>query len=202
MGVLLGVLAPLRLFNDAVLAAGRVMAACALAIMVGFILTQVFFRYVLNAALPWPDEAARFAMLWMTGLIAPTAYRRGGFVAIDMFARALPAPAGRLLSFALLALSTAVIWYALGIAWSEVTGFAGTFKTASLYTVFFPSFGDLSIEFGLAKMPRSHMMASLLVGMGLMLIVSAELLLRLLIEALGGADRLPPLQAPDMAGAE
>ncbi len=39
--------------------------------MVVCILIQVFFRYVLNNALPWPDEAARFLMLWMTGFIAP-----------------------------------------------------------------------------------------------------------------------------------
>lgn len=202
MSVLLGLLTPLRLFNDAVLAVGRVLAAAALAIMVGFILTQVFFRYVLNDALPWPDEAARFAMLWMTGLIAPTAYRRGGFVAIDMVVRALPAFIGRIIALLLLLICTAVLWEALKISWSEVTGFAGTFKTASLYTMVFPSFGDMSVEFGLDKMPRSHMMASLLVGLTLMLIVSAELILRWMIEALGGADRLPPLQAPDMAGAE
>ena len=96
MGVLLGVLTPLRLFNDVVLAVGRFLAATALAFMVVFILTQVFFRYVLNSALPWPDEAARFAMLWMTGLMAPTAYRRGGFVAIDMMARALPRAVARM----------------------------------------------------------------------------------------------------------
>ena len=45
------------------------------------ILVQVVFRYGFNNALPWPDEAARFCMLWMTGLMAPTAFRRGGFVA-------------------------------------------------------------------------------------------------------------------------
>jgi len=202
MGVLLGLLAPLRLFNDVVLAVGRILAAAALAIMVAFILAQVFFRYVLNDALPWPDEAARFAMLWMTGLIAPTAFRRGGFVAIDMVVRALPAVIGRAFTLILLLICTAVLWEALKISWTEVTGFAGTFKTASLYTFFQPSFSDPGVEFGLAKMPRSHMMASLLVGLTLMLVVAAELILRWLIEALGGGDALPPLDAPEMAGAE
>lgn len=202
MSVLLGALAPLRLFNDAVLALGRWLAAAALAIMVCFILAQVFFRYVLNDALPWPDEAARFAMLWMTGLIAPSAFRRGGFVAIDMVPRALPPAIGRALSLVLLLICIAVIWKTLGIAWSEVVGFAGTFKTGALYTFVQPSFSDMSVEFGIAKMPRSHMMASLLVGMALMLVVSVELLLRWIIELLGGADRLPPLGGADMAGAE
>ena len=63
-----------------VLAAGRHIAWVALALMVSVILAQVFFRYVLNNALAWPDEAARFLMLWMTALIAPTALRVGGFV--------------------------------------------------------------------------------------------------------------------------
>ena len=198
MGVLLGVLTPLRLFNDVVLAAGRFLAATALAFMVVFILTQVFFRYVLNSALPWPDEAARFAMLWMTGLMAPTAYRRGGFVAIDMMARALPRAVARVLTFALLLVCTVVIWEALKIGWSEVTGFAGTFKTASLYTVFFPSISDMTIEFGYGKMPRSHMMASLVVGLALMLVVSVELILRAIIDFLGGGTQLPPLAAANL----
>ena len=58
--------------------------------MVIVILVQVFFRYVLNNALPWPDELARFLMLWMTGFIAPSAYRWGGFVSIEMLPQLLP----------------------------------------------------------------------------------------------------------------
>lgn len=60
----------------------------ALSVMVAVIILQVFFRYALNSSLPWPDEAARFLMLWMTGLIAPSAYRWGGFVAIDIISPA------------------------------------------------------------------------------------------------------------------
>ncbi|MEM8662755.1 MAG: TRAP transporter small permease subunit, partial [Pseudomonadota bacterium] len=90
MGLLTGLLWPLQLFNDITLRIGRWIAVVAVAAMVVAILTQVFFRYVLNNALPWPDEAARFAMLWMTGVIAPSAYRYGGFVAIDVISNALP----------------------------------------------------------------------------------------------------------------
>ena len=73
--------------------------------MVIVILLQVFFRYVLNNALPWPDEAARFLMLWMTGLIAPSAYRWGGFVSIDMIISSMPKVAGNVLTLLLLILS-------------------------------------------------------------------------------------------------
>jgi TRAP-type C4-dicarboxylate transport system permease small subunit len=202
MGVLLGVLTPFRLFNDVVLALGRVLAMLCLALMVAFILAQVFYRYVLNDALPWPDEAARFMMLWMTGLIAPAAFRRGGFVAIDMVERALPQIVAQVLSLVLLFLSLTVMVYALEIGWSEVTGFAGTFKTASLYTLFFPSWGDMAIEFGYGKMPRSHMMLSLVVGLTLMIIVGIELVIRSIIIMMGGEDALPVLNDADMAGAE
>ena len=76
MAPLLGVLTPLQVINDVVLKTGRGIAVVAMVLMVVAILIQVFFRYILNNALPWPDEAARFMMLWMTGLIAASAYRR------------------------------------------------------------------------------------------------------------------------------
>lgn len=202
MGVLLGLLTPFRIFNDAILALGRTLAMVALAVMVVFILAQVFYRYALNAALPWPDEGARFMMLWMTGLIAPAAYRKGGFVAIDMFERALPRTLATLTGMAILIVSLLVLIYAVEIAWSEVTGFAGTFKTASLYTFVFPSWGDKAVEFGFGKMPRSHMMASMIFGLSMMIVVNIELLLRALITLLGGSDRLPELEGADVAGAE
>ncbi len=82
----------LGLVNGCLLALGRWIGALCMGLMVVVILTQVFFRYVLGHALPWPEEASRFLMLWSTGLMAPTAFRRGGFVAIDMALRALPRP--------------------------------------------------------------------------------------------------------------
>ena len=89
MSVLFGLLWPLERINSVLLAIGKVIAIAALAIMVCLILGQVFFRYILNDAPNWTEEAARFGMLWMTGLMAPLAYRMGGFVGIDMLERAL-----------------------------------------------------------------------------------------------------------------
>lgn len=196
MGALLVVLTPLRLFNEAALAVGRAIGIVAVAVMVVAILVQVFFRYVLNNALPWPDEAARFCMLWMTGLMAPTAFRRGGFVAIDTLVVLLPKRIGSLLSALLLCLSLAVLLVAVQIGWSEVTGFAGRFATASLYI---PT--DLSFE-SWFRVPRSWMMASLLVGVILLISVNVELILRAVIKMLGGADRLPAITLEEKVGAE
>lgn len=196
MGALLVVLTPLRLLNEAVLAIGRAIGVVAVALMVVAILVQVFFRYALNNALPWPDEAARFCMMWMTGLMAPTAFRRGGFVAIDTLVRLLPSALAAGLSLLLLCLSLGVLLIAVQIGWSEVTGFAGRFATASLYV---PT--DLSFE-SWFRVPRSWMMASLLVGIVLLILVNVELILRAIVRMLGGADRLPPIALAEQVGAE
>ena len=184
MVLLQGLLVPFQLWNDTILRVGRWVSIFAIALMVVAILVQVFFRYALNNALPWPDEAARFMMLWMTGLIAPMAYRRGGFVAIDMLLVALPQKVGALLSLMLLIVSGAVLYLAVKIGWAEVTGFGGRFATSSLY---YPS-GD-----GWEKVPKAWMMASLSVGVTLLLIVNIELILRTLIKLLGGGAELRPI---------
>lgn len=196
MGALLAVLTPLRLVNEAALALGRAIGIVAVAAMVVAILVQVFFRYVLNNALPWPDEAARFCMLWMTGLMAPTAFRRGGFVAIDTLVQFLPKRAGALLSLSLLVVSLMVMLVAVQIGWSEVTGFAGRFATASLYVPL-----DLSFETWL-RVPRSWMMASLLVGLVMLISVNVELILRSIVKLMGGGDLLPAITIEEQVGAE
>ncbi len=102
MGLIFAVLGPLRWLTAGLLAAGYALGIGCVAVMVLAILFQVFMRHVLADAPVWTEELARFLMLWMTGLMAPIAFRRGGFVAIDMVARVLPLRLGALLSLALL----------------------------------------------------------------------------------------------------
>ena len=99
----------LQNINTFFLRIGRQIAWIAILLMVIVIIIQVFFRYVLNNALPWPDEVARFLMLWMTGLIAPSAYRWGGFVSIDMLQRFLPKILSNILVFLILIISLTVL---------------------------------------------------------------------------------------------
>lgn len=196
MGGLLAVVKPLSAFNKFILRIGRGIGVVAIALMVSAILIQVVFRYVLNNALPWPDEAARFCMLWMTGLMAPTAFRRGGFVAIDMLGMALPRFAGQLLTLFLLFMSLLVLVFAVKIGWSEVTGFGGNFTTASLYL-------PTSITFDtFYRVPRSWMMLSLLVGVILLAIVNMELILRSIITMFGGEDDLPAIDFVQLGGTD
>lgn len=196
MGGLLAVLAPLGVMNHHVLRVGRGIGALAVALMVIAILVQVFFRYILNNALPWPDEAARFCMLWMAGLMAPSAFRQGGFVAIDMLVIMLPQLVGGIINLCLLLLSLLVLVLAVKIGWAEVTGFGGRFATASLYL-------PLSLDFSQwLRVPRSWMMASLLVGVTLLTSVNIELILRAIVSLLGGNDRLTPIAVVDPGGTE
>ncbi len=182
MALLTCLLMPVQAFNEVVLRIGRGVAILAIALMVLAILVQVFFRYALNNPLPWPDEAARFAMLWMTGLIAPTAYRRGGFVAIDTVQRTMPERSAAVLSLALLAISGLVLGMAVEIGWGEITGFLSKASTASLY------FLDSSLDW--VKLPRRWMMASFFVCVVLLLSVNVELFLRTLITVAGGGTNL------------
>ncbi|WP_424990134.1 TRAP transporter small permease [Fluviibacterium sp. S390] len=210
MPILLALLRPFEIVNTAMGRLGRGVTVVAMALMVIVILIQVVFRYVLNNALPWPDEAARFLMLWMTGLIAPYAFRRGGFVAIDMVERALPKRPAALLSLVLLSLSLVVLIVGVRLGYNHTMS-GCLFKSSTLWMPFTFSFAmplpglDMSLTlctkadatFGLtwgwAKMPLAMMYASLYVGLILLVLVNVELLLRGLATLLGREDHLRPL---------
>ena len=196
VALLKGLLKPFEVWNDLILPVGRAIAIVLVALMVVAILVQVFFRYVLDNPLPWPDEAARFCMLWMTGLIAPMAYRRGGFVAIDTPVQALPARVAATISFVLLLIAAFVLGFAVKIGYGEITGFNARFATASLYV---PTAVDFSEWM---KVPRWWMSASLFVGVILLFIVNVELIIRTLITILGGGDQLKSLAPADDVVAE
>lgn len=63
------------------------MVAC-----VSIALLQVFCRYVLGAALAWPEEAARYLFVWFVFVGAAMVTRRGEHITIDLLQRSLPEP--------------------------------------------------------------------------------------------------------------
>jgi len=189
MTTTLSLLRPLVWLNDLLLLAGRWIGVLAVALMVLAILIQIWFRYVLNNALPWPDEAARFCMLWMAGLMAPSALRAGGFVAIDMLTSMLPRGIGKILTLVLLVFSLIVSVTALKLGWAGVTGFGGKFATASLWVP-----DSLAFDHWM-RVPRSWMMASLVVGFAMLVLVNIELLARNLLSLFTGADPLPAIMS-------
>ncbi|NRA22246.1 MAG: TRAP transporter small permease subunit [Oceanospirillaceae bacterium] len=96
---------------------GRSIAWILVAAMVLTILLQVFCRYVLNSALPWPEEVARAFMIWMMALVSAEAYRQGSFVAIDLLQESIPKRLSTLLKLSLLLIATLVLYqlFTLGL---------------------------------------------------------------------------------------
>lgn len=182
--------------NAAVLMVGLWLGAGALGIMLFFMLMQVFFRYFLGNALPWSEEASRFLMLWMTGLLVPTAFRQGGFVAIGMIIDHLPRLLSSLITFVFLLLSATVLYVGMRIGWNEVTGIGGRFAMSAIAV---PTSFDLSTWM---KVLRGWMMASLAVGVTLMFVVNIELILRAFLKLTGHDRDLMPIQIAGQLGAE
>ena len=98
------------------------------------------------------------------------------------------------LAFFLLAVTILVLWVALGIGWSEVTGLGGRFETDSLRV---PVSLDLLVWM---KVPKAWMMASLLVGVALLLLVAVELALRNVYVLIRGPDGLREIPDTVMLG--
>ena len=188
---MLALLHPFAAVNTVLLRIGRQVAWVALAIMVAVILAQVFFRYVLNNALAWPDEAARFLMLWMTALMAPSAMRWGGFVSIDMVPRALPRKAGLILMLVLLFFSLAVLVVAIGHGYNHTFGFGGNFNSSSLRIPL-----DW-IGFDSVRVKLRYMYGSLFLCVVMLTSVTAELILRTIVQLLNPDADLPATDAPD-----
>ena len=161
----------LKDFNSTILRIGRQLAWIAIFLMVVVILIQVFFRYILNNALPWPDELARFLMLWMTGFIAPSAYRWGGFVSIEMLPKLLPRSIENILLLILLSLSLfiLIIGFQLGLQHIKI---GWIFESSSIKIPFHLIGGEQK------ALKLAWMYMSLPVGIFLLILVNIELILR------------------------
>ena len=180
--------------NTAVLAVGRQLAWVAMTLMVAVILAQVFWRYALNAPLSWPEEAARGLMIWMMGVIAPSAWRWGGFVAIDMVPSALPPRAGAALRLAILLLAGAVLLFLLDQAWTQYTA-KMLFNSSGLNRLLQDSgINELlgtSIEFR-----TSTIFLAMSVCFAAMISVTVELLMRAVGRMVAGPEAFPDPDLP------
>ncbi len=89
------------------------MSATLLVATVAIAFVQVVFRYVLNSALSWPEEMARFAFVWFVFLAAAMVTRRSRHVVIDLLPRALGPGALRVHACAARIVSAAVAAFLL-----------------------------------------------------------------------------------------
>jgi len=182
--ILLKIYNILEYLNSFMLKIGRNLAWIAIFLMVIVILLQVFFRYVLYNALPWPDELARFLMLWMTGFIAPSAYRWGGFVSIEMLPQLLPKFLENMLIIFLLVLSLTIllIGFQLGLQHVKI---GWIFNSSSLKV-------PLDLIGGEQKSIKlAWMYMSLPVGIFLLILVNIELILKKIILTFNTEINLP-----------
>ena len=171
MGLLNFPIAVLAKINTFIASFCRGVSVVFIAVMVLAILIQVFFRYVVGNALPWPDELARFCMLWMTGLMAPVAYRQGGFVAIDMVPDLLGRRTAAALSLILFLVSLLVLIMGVKLGMKHVN--SGWLFSSSSLKIPLSLIGMKSI-----KLKLVYMYSSLWIGLILLTIVNIELILR------------------------
>ncbi len=180
--ILASILTPLAAINTAVLWVGRQVSWVLIGGMVVVIGIQVFYRYVLNNALPWPEESARVMMIWMMALTAPSAYRYGGFVSITMLLDALPPTIGRVIHLVLIVMAGIVLGYLLHFAIKHYnSGFI--FRSSTL------------------KIPLAYIYVSMSVCFGAMLSVNLEMGIRALGQLFKGGDTFnPPTQTLEVQG--
>ena len=174
----------LQNINTFILRIGRQLAWMAILLMVIVIIIQVFFRYVLNNALPWPDEVARFLMLWMTGLIAPSAYRWGGFVSIDMLQRFLPKILSNILVFLILIISLTVLLIGFEMGLKHIN--AGWIFSSSSIKLPYSLLGGKT-----EAMKLAWMYMSLPIGILLLISVNIELTLKTILSTFSSQINFP-----------
>ena len=77
-------------FCDAVASASRFAVMVLMAAMTVDCLLGVFFRYVVQDALTWTEETARYLMIWMGFLATGLALREGGHIAVEIIVERMP----------------------------------------------------------------------------------------------------------------
>ena len=86
---------------DLIAWAAKVFIGALVGAIVVITLASVWWRYVLNAPLAWPEQVSRILFVWITFVGAAVLYRERLHVAIDMFMAPLPRAARRALGWAI-----------------------------------------------------------------------------------------------------
>lgn len=204
MGALAALHAVHTRINSFLLMIGRNIAWVLMALMVVVILMQVFYRYVLNAPLSWPEEASLSLMIWMMGLMAPSAYRWGGFVAIDLLSDALSKWPRFVLVMGLMLIATGVCWFLLREAWTHYSS-PILFNSSGLNRLLQDS-GINQLLGTQIEFRAAYIYLGMVACFGMLLSVNVELVIRKFGQTFGNPDQFPEPAAPSYmasgAGAE
>jgi len=185
--------------NTRALSFGRAIGLVALGLMVLVILAQIFFRYVLNNALPWPEEAARALMIWMMAMVAPSAYRYTGFVSIDMLHEYIPTQVKNYLILAILLLCTFVSIIMLQHAWTHFSS-PLLFDSSGLNRLL----QDTGINQLLGTQMQfrtAYIYLAMTIFLILILMVSLELIMRQFARIIWGNENFPLPKLPNVMAA-
>lgn len=148
--------------NAPLLVACRGLTVALVAAIAVVVCAGVFWRYVLNDALAWSEETAKFLMVWLVFVAAPVALARGGHASIDALPAALPPRVAQ----ALYVLIYALVLCFLAVLVDQGWGFALNARVQTTPTT------GVSMMYVFASMPA---------GGVLMALVSLELLARALV---------------------
>lgn len=94
--------------------------------ILGTMVLQIFFRYVLSTPLTWTEELARYLYIWACWLGAPVAMRRGNHVVIAVLFNRLPRRPGMIVG---------LMTQATGIFFLLMLAFQGTLLALRSHTV-------------------------------------------------------------------
>ena len=89
MNALARLITSLQRLNKITLGGCRFLTILLVGLITIIVCAGVFWRYVLNDALSWSEESAKFLMVWMVFTGAPIALAAGGHAAIDALPSAL-----------------------------------------------------------------------------------------------------------------
>ena len=174
MKALRGLILGLGHVNRAFARVARWIALVLIAVMTAAVLFQVFFRYGLNRPISWTEEFAIFSMIWMAFLVAPIAYRSGAYVCIEIVRDLFKGRAQAILQIVItvMILAILIVLFRHSINYMQ-RGFGSTASS-------------LPITMG-------WIYISMPLGLGGLILVGVELLLRAVHDLIGPSDELPPI---------
>lgn len=127
------VAAGLGRLNDTLLWLCKYLIIAIVAVLAAILIAAVFYRYALNDAFAWSEEASKYLMVWLTFLGAPIALRHAAHINIDLLVQLFP-PRGRQAFYAMIHL---IIIATMGILLWKGWAFAelGARQVASSFTL-------------------------------------------------------------------
>lgn len=157
----------LEVVNAPIARWGLSFSALLLGVMLAVALAQILSRALFNYTLDWAEEVARMALVWSALLAAPLAYRSAGHVAITAFIEGLPP---RLLCSIGIVVNLLIGWICL---------------TFLLESVAFVERGTTITSTALG-IRMAWIYAVVPISLSALLLISVEVTLRLLLDALSG----------------